>query len=186
LLRLDPAELNQRLNGGRGNFVYLKRQVTPETAQEIMGLKISGLYDQAGYHRAYPKGEETAHLVGFTDADDHGQEGVELAFQSLLGGAAGAKRVIKDRAGHIIEDVESIRVARPGQDITLSVDGRIQHLAYRELRNAIALNHAKAGAVVILDTQTGEILALANYPDFDPNNHDPFRQSRPRLSVRHE
>ena len=82
LLSLDPAELNQRLNGGRGNFVYLKRQVTPETAQEIMGLKISGLYDQAGYHRAYPKGEETAHLVGFTDADDHGQEGVELAFQS--------------------------------------------------------------------------------------------------------
>jgi cell division protein FtsI (penicillin-binding protein 3) len=172
LLRMDPAELNQRLNGGRGNFVYLKRQVAPETAQDIMGLKIPGLYDQAGYHRAYPKGEETAHLVGFTDADDHGQEGVELAFQSLLGGAAGAKRVIKDRAGHIIEDVESIRVARPGQDITLSVDGRIQHLAYRELRNAIALNHAKAGAVVVLDTQTGEILALANYPDFDPNNRE--------------
>ncbi|MHB8354780.1 MAG: peptidoglycan D,D-transpeptidase FtsI family protein [Burkholderiales bacterium] len=170
LLHMDARELTQRLNNGRGNFVYLKRQVAPEVAQQIMDLKITGLFQQHGFHRAYPKGEETAHLVGFTDADDHGQEGVELAYQTDLGGSAGARRVIKDRAGHIIEDVESIRVPRPGKDIALSVDGRIQHLAYRELRNAVAVNHAKAGAVVILDTQTGEVLALANYPDYDPNN----------------
>ena len=170
LLHMDPRELSQRLEGGRGNFVYLKRQVAPEVAQQIMDLRISGLFQQHGFHRAYPKGEETAHLVGFTDADDHGQEGVELAYQTDLGGSAGARRVIKDRAGHIIEDVESIRVPRPGKDIALSVDGRIQHLAYRELRNAVAVHHAKAGAVVILDTQTGEVLALANYPDYDPNN----------------
>ncbi len=172
LLHMDPRELAQRLNSGRGNFVYLKRQVAPEVAQQIMGLKIAGLFQQHGFHRAYPKGEETAHLVGFTDADDHGQEGVELAYQKELGGSAGARRVIKDRAGHIIEDVESIRVPRPGQDIALSVDGRIQHLAYRELRNAVTVNRAKAGAVVILDTRTGEVLALANYPDYDPNNRD--------------
>jgi cell division protein FtsI (penicillin-binding protein 3) len=173
LLHMDPKELAQRLNsGGRGNFVYLKRQVAPEVAQQIMDLRISGLFQQHGFHRAYPKGEETAHLVGFTDADDHGQEGVELAYQKDLGGSAGARRVIKDRAGHIIEDVESIRVPRPGQDIALSVDGRIQHLAYRELRNAVLANRAKAGAVVVLDSRTGEVLALANYPDYDPNNRE--------------
>ncbi len=172
LLHMDPKELEQRLGSGRGNFVYLKRQVAPEVAQQIMDLKIAGLFQQHGFHRAYPKGEETAHLVGFTDADDHGQEGVELAYQKELGGSAGARRVIKDRAGHIIEDVENIRVPRPGKDIALSVDGRIQHLAYRELRNAVTVNRAKAGAVIILDTQTGEVLALANYPDFDPNNRE--------------
>ena len=172
LLHMDLKELDQRLKGGRGNFVYLKRQVAPEVAQQVMALKIPGLFQQHGFHRAYPKGEETAHLVGFTDADDRGQEGVELAYQSSLGGLAGARRVIKDRAGHIIEDVESIRVPRPGKDITLSVDARIQHLAYRELRNAVAVNKAKAGAVVVLDTRTGEVLALANYPDYDPNNRE--------------
>jgi cell division protein FtsI (penicillin-binding protein 3) len=172
LLHLEPGELDQRLNGGHGNFVYLKRQVSPEVAQQVMDMKIPGLFQQHGFHRAYPKGEETAHLVGFTDADDRGQEGVELAFQKALGGNAGAKRVIKDRAGHVIDDVENIRISRPGQDIQLSVDERIQHLAYRELRNAVAANHAKAGAVVVLDTRTGEVLALANYPDYDPNNRE--------------
>ena len=170
LLHVDPRELMQRLNDGKGNFVYLKRQVTPEIAQQVMDLKIPGLYQQHGFHRAYPKGEETAHLVGFTDADDRGQEGVELAYQAQLGGLSGARRVIKDRAGRIIEDVESIRVPRAGKDVTLSVDARIQHLAYRELHNAVVVNKAKAGAVVVLDTKTGEVLALANYPDYDPNN----------------
>lgn len=172
LLHMDLRELNQRLKGGHGHFVYLKRQVPPEIAQQVMALKLPGLFQQHGFHRAYPKGVETAHLVGFTDADDRGQEGVELAYQSALGGLAGARRVIKDRAGHVIEDVESIRVPRPGTDITLSVDARIQHLAYRELRNAVNVNKAKAGAVVVLDTRTGEILALANYPDYDPNNRE--------------
>ena len=170
LLHVDARELMQRLNDGKGNFVYLKRQVTPEIAQQVMDLKIPGLYQQHGFHRAYPKGEETAHLVGFTDADDRGQEGVELAYQAQLGGLSGARRVIKDRAGRIIEDVESIRVPRAGKDVTLSVDARIQHLAYRELHNAVVVNKAKAGAVVVLDTKTGEVLALANYPDYDPNN----------------
>ncbi len=170
LLHVDARELMQRLNDGKGNFVYLKRQVTPEIAQQVMDLKIPGLYQQHGFHRAYPKGEETAHLVGFTDADDRGQEGVELAYQAQLGGLSGARRVIKDRAGRIIEDVESIRVPRAGKDVTLSVDARIQHLAYRELHSAVVINKAKAGAVVVLDTKTGEVLALANYPDYDPNN----------------
>ncbi|MDE2259457.1 MAG: penicillin-binding protein 2 [Betaproteobacteria bacterium] len=172
LLHMDPKEVEQRLTSGHGNFVYLKRQVAPEVAQQVMDLGLTGLYQQHGFHRAYPKGEETAHLVGFTDADDHGQEGVELTYQAELGGSTGARRVIKDRTGQIIEDVESIRVSHPGKDIVLSVDGRIQHLAYRELRNAVTLNRAKAGAVVILDTQTGEVLALANYPDYDPNKRE--------------
>lgn len=172
LLGMGEGELKQRLDNGHGNFVYLKRQVPSTVAQQVMALHIPGLFQQHGYHRGYPKGEETAHLVGFTDADDRGQEGVELAYQPQLAGQSGARRVIKDRAGHVIDEVEDIRAPHPGRDLTLSVDARAQHLAYRELRNAIVQHQAKAGAVVILDTQTGEILALANYPDYDPNNRD--------------
>ncbi len=168
LLKEDPRVMARRLRGDTG-IVYLKRQLTPEIAQQIMNLKISGIFVQHGFHRAYPKSSEMAHLVGFTNADDHGQEGVELAYESLLQGVYGARRVIRDRAGHVIEDVENIRAPRQGQDMALSVDARIQHLAARELHAAIATSHAKAGAVVVLDSQTGEILALVNSPDYDPN-----------------
>ncbi|NDU85087.1 MAG: penicillin-binding protein 2 [Ferrovum sp.] len=161
-------DMEHRLHGESG-MVYLKRQLPPEEAQRVMDLKIPGVFVQHGFHRAYPKANEMAHLVGFTDADDKGQEGVELAFQNSLEGVPGARRVIRDRAGHVIEDVENIRLPRQGQDLSLSVDARIQHLAARELRQAVESSHAKAGAAVVLDSRTGEILALVNSPDYDPN-----------------
>ncbi|HQT80694.1 MAG: cell division protein [Ferrovum sp. 37-45-19] len=170
LLGMDVDELKQKLDEGKRNIVYLKRQVNPSVAQQIMHLDITGLFAQRGYHRAYPKGEEVAHVIGFTNSDDMGQEGIEFAYQRFLGGRDGAERVIKDRAGHIIEDEQNIRVSRPGQDITLSIDYRIQHLAYRELTRAVELHHAEAGSVIVVDSLTGEILALANCPNYDPND----------------
>ncbi len=170
LLGIDVDELKQKLDEGKHNIVYLKRQVSPAVADQIMRLDITGLFPQRGYHRAYPKGEEVAHVIGFTNADDIGQEGIEYAYQHSLGGRDGAKRVIKDRAGHIIEDEQNIRVSRPGQDVTLSIDYRIQHLAYRELSKAVEQHHAQAGSVIVVDSLTGEILALANCPNYDPND----------------
>ncbi len=170
LLGIDVDELKQKLDEGKHNIVYLKRQVSPSVADQIMRLDITGLFPQRGYHRAYPKGEEVAHVIGFTNADDIGQEGIEYAYQHSLGGRDGAKRVIKDRAGHIIEDEQNIRASRPGQDVTLSIDYRIQHLAYRELSKAVEQHHAQAGSVIVVDSLTGEILALANCPNYDPND----------------
>ena len=167
-LNENPVEIARRLKGEDG-VVYLKRQLPPDEAKRVMDLKIPGIYLQHGFHRAYPKSSEMAHLVGFTDADDKGQEGVELTYQAQLEGLAGARRVIRDRAGHVIEDVENIRSPRQGQDVSLSVDARIQHLAARELHRAIESSHAKAGAIVVLDSRTGEVLALVNSPDYDPN-----------------
>ncbi len=172
MLHMTAREVTERLDSGHGNFVYLKRQVSPEVARQIMALRIEGLFEQHGFHRAYPRGDEMAHLVGFTDSEDRGQEGVELGYQSALAGIPGARRVIKDRAGRVIEDMEDIRPARPGRDLMLSVDARMQHLACRELKQAVVDSQAKAGAVVVLDARTGEILALANYPDYDPNNRE--------------
>lgn len=168
LLQEAPAQLTRRLKGESG-VVYLKRQLSPERAAQIIKLNIPGIFVQHGFHRAYPKSNEMAHLVGFTNADDHGQEGVELAYESHLEGLYGARRVIRDRAGHVIEDVEQLRQPRQGEDVWLSVDARIQHLAARELHNAMMTSHAKAGAVVVLDSRTGELLALVNSPDYDPN-----------------
>ncbi len=170
LLRMDRDELSRRLKEGRGNFVYLKRQVSPEVAQAVAALHIPGVSSEKGFLRSYPKGEMMAHLLGFTDADDRGTDGIELSFQSTLAGVAGARRVIKDRAGSVIEESENIREPRPGRDVVLSVDSRIQHLAWRELRAAIALHKAKAGAVMVIDPRSGEVLALANFPDYDPND----------------
>ena len=172
LLHMDRREISRRLNEGQGNFVYLKRQVSPEVAREVADLRIPGLFEEKGFRRSYPKSEVMAHLLGFTDADDHGQEGIELAYESTLAGMAGARRVIKDRNGAVIEDVASIREPRPGRDVVLSVDSRIQHLAWSQLRETIAQHHAKAGAVIVVDPRTGEVLALANYPDYDPNQRE--------------
>ena len=169
LLRMEPAEISRKLAEAR-DFVYLKRQIAPETAQAVEALGIKGLYQQREFRRYYPGGEVTAHVVGFTGVDDTGQEGVELAHQGTLGGKAGSRRVIKDRLGAIVEDVESIRSAQDGTDLTLSIDSKIQSLAYGALKSAVALNHAKAGAVVAIDVRTGEILALANVPSYNPNN----------------
>jgi cell division protein FtsI (penicillin-binding protein 3) len=170
LLGLDARELDKRLGEDTRDFVYLKRQIAPDTADKVEALGIPGVYQQREYRRYYPGGEVTAHLIGFTGVDDAGQEGIELAFQSSLGGQPGSRRVIKDRLGRIVEDVESIRAAQNGQDLTLSIDSKIQSLAYSALRSAVAEHGAKAGAIVALDVRTGEVLALANVPSYNPNN----------------
>ncbi|MGB8517773.1 MAG: penicillin-binding protein 2, partial [Gallionella sp.] len=149
---------------------YLKRQIPPEQAEQVTRLNVPGVSLQTEYRRYYPSGDMTAQLLGFTGQDDNGQEGLELGLQSALGGKPGSQRVIKDRRGHIVEDVASVRAPKPGGDVVLSVDSKIQYLAYRELQAAVDKHHAKAGAVVVLDARTGEVLALANYPSYNPNN----------------
>jgi cell division protein FtsI (penicillin-binding protein 3) len=170
LLAVDPAEIDRRLGHGASDFVYLKRQIAPAAAEAIEALGIKGLHQQREFRRYYPGGEVTAHVIGFTGVDDSGQEGVELAHQDLLGGKAGSRRVIKDRLGRVVEDVESIRAAQPGADLTLSIDSKIQSLAFGALKAALEQHRAKAGAIVAIDVRTGEILALANMPTYNPNN----------------
>jgi len=170
LLELDARELSRKLAGRERDFVYLKRQVPPETAARVESLDIAGLYQSREFRRYYPGGEVTAQVIGFTGVDDVGQEGIELAYQSSLGGRPGSRRVIKDRLGYIVEDVESIRRAHDGRDLTLSIDSKIQSLAYGALAAAVARHKAKAGALVVIDVRTGEVLALANAPSYNPNN----------------
>lgn len=169
LLEMDVEELNRRLANER-DFVYLRRQLAPEVARRIAELGLPGIHQQQEYRRYYPGGEVTAHVLGFTGVDDRGQEGIELAFDAELKGRTGSRRVIRDRRGQIIEDVESIRPPRDGQDVVLAMDAKIQFLAYSALRQAIQTHKAKAGAVVVLDVHTGEVLALVNAPTFNPNN----------------
>jgi cell division protein FtsI (penicillin-binding protein 3) len=170
LLSLDPRELERRLGDASRDFVYLKRQIPPETAEAVAALRIPGLYQNREYRRYYPGGETTAHVLGFTGVDDSGQEGVELAFEASLAGAPGSRRVIKDRLGRVVEDIESIRVAQDGRDLQLSLDGKIQSLAFGALKSAVEAHRARAGAIVALDARTGEVLALANVPTYNPNN----------------
>lgn len=169
LLALDAREL-ARIEDTSRDFVYLKRQIPPETADQVAALGIPGLYQHREYRRYYPGGETMAHVIGFTGVDDAGQEGVELAFQKSLGGAPGSRRVIKDRLGRVVEDIESIRSARDGADLALALDSKIQNLAYGALKAAVEAHKAKAGAIVALDVRTGEVLALANLPSYNPNN----------------
>jgi cell division protein FtsI (penicillin-binding protein 3) len=169
LLSMTSSELNSKLSDSR-DFVYLKRQVSPETAGAIQAMGLRGIYQQREFRRYYPGGEVTAHVVGFTGVDDVGQEGIELAHQDTLGGRAGSRRVIKDRLGQIVEDVESIRSAQDGADLTLAIDSKIQSLAYGALKSAVEHHRAKAGAIVAVDVRSGEILALANVPSYNPNN----------------
>ncbi len=161
-------------------FVYLKRAITPELAFEIKRLDIVGLYFQEEYKRFYPEAEVSAHVVGFTNIDDRGQEGLELAYNRWLQGVPGKKRVLKDRLGHIIDDLEIIRNAKQGNDLPLSLDQRIQYVAYRDLKAAVEQYHAQAGSVVVLDAQTGEVLAMVNQPSYNPN----ARQNVPVNSYR--
>jgi cell division protein FtsI (penicillin-binding protein 3) len=170
LLGIDAGELARKLGDDSRDFVYLKRQVAPQTADAVAALGLQGIHQHREYRRYYPGGEVTAHLVGFTGVDDAGQEGVELAFQHHLGGKPGSRRVIKDRLGQIVEDVESIRSAQDGRDLALSLDGKLQSLAYGALKAAVEEHRAKAGALVAIDVRSGEILALANVPSFNPNN----------------
>lgn len=181
LLALDVDRL-QRLIGQRKDreFVYLRRHVVPDLAQQVMALDVRGIYLQREYRRYYPAGEVAGHLIGFTNIDDRGQEGLELAYDNWLTGESGAKRVIKDGRRKIVEDVENIRSARPGRALTLSIDRRIQYLAYRELKATVAQHHARSGSVVVLDSRTGEVLALANQPSFNPNNRRRLKPDRMR------
>jgi len=181
LLALDVDRL-QRLIGQRKDreFVYLRRHIAPDRAEQVMALDVHGIYLQREYRRYYPAGEVAGHLIGFTDVDDRGQEGLELAYDEWLTGEPGAKRVIKDGQRHIIEDVENIRSARPGKMLSLSIDRRIQYLAYRELKAAVRQHHARSGSVVVLDSRTGEVLALANQPSFNPNNRKRLKPDRLR------
>ena len=170
LLDMSKEDVRKKIDGAGGDFVYMKRQVPPEVADRIAELRITGLGQSREYRRYYPGGEVMAHVLGFTGVDGSGQEGIELAFQKDLAGAAGSRRVIRDRSGQVVEDLESIRAAREGRDLTLSIDAKIQSLAFSQLKAAIEQNRAKAGGVMVLDALTGEVLALANLPSYNPNN----------------
>jgi cell division protein FtsI (penicillin-binding protein 3) len=169
LLELPPQEIDKRLSEST-SFVYLKRQIPPEVAARVSELHIPGVFQNREYRRYYPGGEVMAQVLGFTGADDAGQEGIELAFQSTLAGKSGSRRVIKDRLGQIVEDTESIRAAQNGRDLVLALDAKLQNLAFSQLKLAVESNKAKAGAIVVLDAKTGEVLALANLPTYNPNN----------------
>ncbi|GHU35211.1 peptidoglycan synthetase FtsI [Betaproteobacteria bacterium] len=171
LLEMDIKELERRLASDK-SFVFLKRQLSPEIGEKIAALKLPGIGQDREYRRYYPNGEMTAHLVGFTGIDDKGLEGVELAFQGQLLGHPGSRSVIKDRRGQIVEDVGSVRSPRDGNDIHLAIDSKIQYIAYSQLKQAVEHFKAKAGGVVVADARTGEILALANWPTYNPNNRE--------------
>lgn len=171
LLEIEHKELTRKLSSDK-SFVFLQRQIPPDVGERIAALKLPGIGQSKEYRRFYPTGEMTAHIVGFTGVDDKGLEGVELAFQGQLLGRPGSRSVIRDRRGQIVEDVGSIRPPQDGRDIRLSLDSKIQYLAFSQLRQAIAEHKAKAGGVVVLDAKTGEILALANWPTYNPNNRD--------------
>lgn len=167
---IPEDELLSRLSARADKeFVYLKRRINPDEAARILALEIPGVASQREYRRFYPQGEMLAHILGFTNIDDRGQEGLELAFDDWLRGTSGAKRVIRDRRGRIVENVDLVRAAEPGHDLVLSIDRRIQYLTHRELRNAINETGASSGSAVVLDVQTGEVLAMANFPTFNPN-----------------
>lgn len=171
LLETDVKELARKLASDK-NFVFLHRQIPPDIADKITALKLPGIGQDKEYRRYYPTGEMTAHIVGFTGVDDKGLEGVELAFQNQLLGRNGSRGVIKDRRGQIVEDVGSIKPPQDGKDIQLALDSKIQYLAYSHLKQAVIDNKAKAGGIIVLDTRSGEILALANWPTYNPNNRE--------------
>ena len=161
-------------------FVYLVRHMRPQDAAKVKALGIPGVDTLREYRRYYPAGEVTGHLLGFTNVDDVGQEGLELAFDQWLGGEPGAMRVMRDSLGRTIEDIERIKAPRPGQDLRTSIDLRVQYLAYRELKAAVQANHARSGSVVVLDIATGEVLAMVNQPAFNPNDREQYSASRYR------
>jgi len=168
LLEMPLVELKKKL-GDDKNFVWVKRQLDEPVAQKIHALGIKGVYQRKEYKRKYPEGETIAHIVGFTNVEDKGQEGIELTFNKALAGKAGSRRVIKDRLGRVVEGVGEQVPPVEGQDIQLSVDSKVQFFAYQKLRDAVIAHKAKAGSVVVLDTITGEVLALANYPSYVPD-----------------
>lgn len=167
----EPADaLTSRVSQrAEKEFYYLKRRISPAEAKKIMAHGVPGVYSRREYRRFYPQGEAMAHVLGFTNIDDRGQEGLELAFDEWLSGTPGEKKVVRDNRGRIVENVDLVKPAQPGKDLTLSIDRRIQYLAFRELRNALISNNASSGSAVVLDIATGEVLAMVNLPTFNPN-----------------
>ena len=169
LLDVPQDELSRKLEAEGKNFVWLKRQVSESIAKQVAALNIKGIYQRKEYKREYPEGEAAAHVLGVTNVEEKGQEGIELAFDETLAGRIGSRRVIKDRMGRVVEDGGNYIPPVSGQDVQLSIDSKIQFFAFQKLRDAVLQHKAKAGSIVVLDVVTGELLALANYPSFDPN-----------------
>ncbi|SFR73298.1 peptidoglycan synthetase FtsI [Marinobacter daqiaonensis] len=179
VIGVNEAQLRKRLREyGSREFIYVRRKVQPSIAREALALGIPGFYSRLEYKRYYPAGEVSAHLVGFTDIDEAGQEGVELSYNEWLSGVPGRKRVLRDNRGRLIRDLSLIRDARPGKDLTLSLDLRLQYLAYRELKAVVQAHKARGGTLVMLDVDTGEVLAMVNQQSYNPNDRrqlDPAR-----------
>jgi len=169
LLEMQQKDFDKKLQDEDKSFVWIKRQVDEPIAKQIAALNIKGIYQRREYKREYPEGESAAHVVGFTNVEDNGQEGIELFFDKQLSGKAGSRRVIKDRLGRVVEGVGETVPPTDGKDIQLSIDSKVQFFAYQKLRDAVTANKAKAGSVVVLDAVTGEVLALANYPSYVPD-----------------
>jgi len=175
LLGMAPAALDAKLANEDKSFVWIQRQVTPEVATQVMALHIKGIYQRADYKRFYPAGPVMAHVAGFTDVEGHGQEGVELAYEKQLSGKPGERTVIKDRLGRVVEDVGNGIAPDNGDDVQLSIDARIQAVAYEAIRDAVTDNKARAGSVMVVDPANGDVLAMANYPSYDPNDRGDLR-----------
>jgi cell division protein FtsI (penicillin-binding protein 3) len=181
ILNLPVKQLSLRIHNAKNReFLYIQRQLTPMMAKDIEDLKIAGINFQEEFKRYYPEGENTAQLLGFTNIDDHGIEGLELSYQNWLAGVHGKKRVVKDRQGHVIEELEKISEPQPGHALQLSIDRRLQFFAYHELQNTVEKFGAQSGSVVVLDTQTGEVLAMVNSPSFNPNIRNNYTLDRYR------
>jgi cell division protein FtsI (penicillin-binding protein 3) len=177
-LDIPLSFIRDRINGNQSReFAYLKRRVTPELAQAVKSLEIHGVYLQREYKRYYPAAEVTSHLLGFTNIDDIGQEGLELTYDAVLTGRSGLKRMVRDSRGNFVEGGELIQPAKAGENIQLSIDLRLQHLSYQALKNAVNEHNAKAGTAVVLDIHTGEVLAMVNQPAFNPNNRSRLKAS---------
>lgn len=184
LLGTTATKLRRKLLDRSGrDFFYLKRQAGPDLADKVLSLDIPGVYLEPEYKRYYPQAEMTAHIIGFTDIDDIGQEGIELAYDDWLRGRPGKKRVLKDRLGRVVEQVEGIQSSESGRELALSIDRRIQYLAYRELKTAVIRHKAKGGSLVLLDVTTGEVLALVGQPSYNPNNRSDLRSEYYRNRV---
>lgn len=180
-LELEPRRLAEQIEArGDREFMYLRRHMLPDQAERVTALHLRGVGLTREFRRYYPHGEATSHLLGYTDIDDRGQEGMELAFEQWLSGSPGAKRVLRDRHGRSIRDIASIRPARDGNTLRLTLDQRLQYLAYRELKAAVAEHNAKGGSAVLLDARSGEVLALVNQPGFNPNNRGTIRSGAAR------
>jgi cell division protein FtsI (penicillin-binding protein 3) len=179
-LEMDPDELARLVGDKKKGFVYLRRQLPPEITAEILALGIKGVSSTPEYRRYYPAGEVTAQVLGVTGVEDRGLEGLEFSYQGWLEGEPGAKRVLKDRLGNTVEDLELLRLPKHGRDLTLSLNLQLQYLAYRELAGALTKYQAQAGAIVVLDARAGEVLALVNLPAFNPNNRASMTRGRSR------